>query len=178
MYTRSGDKGETSLYGGERVPKSSMRVEAYGGVDELNSLLGVAKQYVRHPELVSIIRAEQLRLFKAGADLATPMESKTPKTVKRITPEDIMELESVIDSIEVRKLDKFVVPGSDKASAYLHLSRAVCRRVERGVWALARTDESVNPVVATYLNRLSSLLYVLARRVAELDGVDEDLWVP
>ncbi|MEM3857074.1 MAG: cob(I)yrinic acid a,c-diamide adenosyltransferase [Thermoprotei archaeon] len=176
-YTRSGDSGKTSLYGGSRVSKTDLRVEAYGGVDELNSLLGVVRSQVRHTWISEMIKKEQVRLFKVGADLATPLDAKAVKQPPRLTKQDLDDLEAEIDSVEIKPVDKFVIPGASLGSAYLHFARAVCRRVERSVWVLMEHDRSVNTFVAVYLNRLSSLLYVLARRAAELDSAEEDLWL-
>jgi cob(I)alamin adenosyltransferase len=176
MYTRSGDKGETSLFGGIRVKKTDQRVVAYGCVDELNSLLGVVRSVVAEERVKQLIFKEQRRLFKVGADLATPLSVKTPKPIERISDEDIRELEEEIDALNVKPINAFVVPGSSQPSAYLHYARAVARRAEREVWKLLESGADANPKVAVYLNRLSSLLFVAALYVNESSGVPEDKW--
>jgi cob(I)alamin adenosyltransferase len=178
MYSRSGDGGETSLYGGLRTKKVDVRVEAYGSVDELSCALGVARSLTTNQEIKRIVFSEQLRLFRVAADLATPLDAKAPKPIKRISEEDVKQLEETIDSIQIKQLDKFVVPGATAVSAQLHFARTVCRRAERTVWRLLSEAPNVNRNVAVFLNRLSTLLFVLARYVNDSEGVQEDLWVP
>jgi cob(I)alamin adenosyltransferase len=178
MYSRSGDAGETSLYGGLRTKKVDVRVEAYGSVDELSCALGVARSLTGNQEIKRIVFGEQLRLFRVAADLATPMDVKTPKPIKRITEEDVKQLEEIIDSIRIKPLDKFVVPGATAASAQLHFARTVCRRAERAVWRLLSETQNANRSVAIFLNRLSTLLFVLARYATDSEGAQEDLWLP
>ena len=175
MYTRTGDAGETSLYGGKRTKKTNQRVVAYGAVDELNSLLGVVRSEVVDTKLKDILRAEQVRLFRLGADLATPEGTATPKPVERIVEADIKEVEVIIDSFKLEPIKRFIIPGASKPSAYLHLARAVCRRAEREVWKLLE-GEHANSQGAVYLNRLSSLLFTLAVFTNEKEGIMEDYW--
>lgn len=182
IYTRGGDAGETSLFGGQRVPKSHLRVEAYGGVDELNSCLGLARAHAPESPLDSVLHRLQVELFVVGADLATPPE-KAAK-IQRVTPEMATALEGEIDThdAELPALTNFVLPGGAPAAAALHLARTVCRRAERDCRRLA--DDPGHPggfgPLLAYLNRLSDLLFVLARRAAQLDpeGRGEVLWEP
>jgi cob(I)alamin adenosyltransferase len=174
IYTRSGDAGETGLGDGSRVLKSSPRVAAYGEVDELNSVLGLVACHAAESE--SLLRDIQNDLFDVGADLCVPA---TPgETALRVRLEQATGLEREIDRLNERlqPLKSFVLPGGSTAAAWLHFARAVCRRAERAVVALTRT-ELVNPNVLIYLNRLSDLLFVMAR-VANRDGQGDVLWEP
>ena len=178
IYTRSGDGGETGLGDGHRVPKDSLRVVAYGEVDELNAVLGLATTCPTLPDS-ALIRSVQNDLFDLGADLCVPptAEAGADKSL-RVTAEQATRLEREIDRINLRlqPLHSFVLPGGDPAAAWLHRARTVCRRAERSVVTLARA-EAVNPQVVVYLNRLSDLLFVLARAANE-DGARDVLWVP
>ena len=176
IYTRTGDKGETSLFGGQRVSKDALRVEAYGGVDELNALLGLVATETKEPTVRETLVSIQDRLFVLGAELATP-SSSTPSTIPRIGDADIEVLERHIDSADavLPPLTTFVLPGGTPEAARLHISRTVCRRAERDCVRLARVEE-VNPTVLIYLNRLSDLLFVLARWVNQRAGVLEVPW--
>ncbi|PSO08685.1 ATP:cob(I)alamin adenosyltransferase [Candidatus Marsarchaeota G2 archaeon BE_D] len=178
FYTRSGDRGDTSLYSGVRIKKSEKRVAAYGGVDELNSVLGLARSFISDEQTKQILFREQIRLFTLGADLATPLDAKTPKPLRRISEADIKEVEDTIDTLKASPPHAFIVPGSSQSSALLHLARTVCRRVERDVWALCAEDKQTNTATAVYLNRLSSLLFTLAVYVNQKMGVAEDYWQP
>ncbi len=165
IYTRTGDKGETSLFDGKRVLKDSIRVESYGTVDELVSFLGLAKNFIDNEEMFDLITEVQNKLFTVGAILATEDQSKLPQ---EIVEEDIVYLEKMIDEYmgKVEKLNSFVVPGSGKASGFLHVARTVCRKAERRIISLSRTAH-VNPLVIKYVNRLSDLIYAMARVVEE-----------
>ena len=178
FYTKSGDRGDTSLYGGVRIKKSEKRVVAYGGVDELNSVLGLARSSITDERTKQILFTEQLRLFRLGADLATPLDAKTPKPLRRISEVDIEEVENTIDSLKAGPPHAFIVPGSSQESALLHFARTVCRRVERDVWALCAEDTQTNTATAVYLNRLSSLLFTLAVYINQKTSVAEDYWHP
>jgi cob(I)alamin adenosyltransferase len=169
IYTRGGDRGETSLGDGSRVPKIDPRVEAMGEVDELNSLVGWALAVDGSPEL---LRRVQNELFDLGADLATP--ESPGRTRLRVTQETIERLEADCDAAnaELEPLRSFVLPGGSELSTRLFVARAVCRRAERGVLRV----EGVSPLVAVYLNRLSDLLFILAR--AANHGGEEVLWKP
>ena len=164
IYTRGGDEGETSLGDGSRVSKLDPRVAAMGDVDELNSLLGLAGGLDR----------VQNELFDLGADLSVPLAGNEDRL--RVTDEAVGRLEQDIDAAnaELPELRSFVLPGGSERAAHLFLARAVCRRAERA--ALAVSD--ANPLAAVYLNRLSDLLFVLARAANAEDGVDEPLWRP
>jgi cob(I)alamin adenosyltransferase len=169
IYTGGGDRGETSLGDGSRVPKTSPRVEAVGEVDELNSLVGLALAAEGAPELLQRIQNE---LFDLGADLATPAGGKRERL--RIGQEAIERLEAECDAANaaLEPLKSFVLPGGSELAARLYLARAVCRRAERRV---LRVDDA-NPLVAVYLNRLSDLLFILARKANA--GGGEVLWKP
>ena len=165
IYTKTGDEGETSLFGGERVPKNSIRIAAYGTVDELNSIIGLAVCETGNNEIKGILTRIQNDLFVLGSDLASPKEKENKNfTIPRISKDKIEKLETFIDSIEYKlpELRNFILPGGTKAASILHLARTVCRRSEREVVALGnKVDIGPNPVI--YLNRLSDLLFVLAR---------------
>ncbi len=175
IYTKTGDAGETGLFGGARVSKASGRVEAYGDVDELNSALGVARLSPIDDVRDALLAEIQSELFDLGAELAvTP--GKEP-IGPRIGEEEIVRLERAIDAAEeeLPPLKTFVLPGGSPGGAYLHLARTVCRRAERAVVALART-EGVRAEVLRYLNRLSDLLFVLARLANARAGVADVPW--
>lgn len=167
LYTRAGDRGDTSLFGGRRVRKDHPRVVAYGAIDELNSVLGVAVSFIRQRTLVASLHAIQNELFNIGAELASdrPVRRGTKQTdVFRLDPAKTQWLEALIDEYDARvpPLRTFVLPSGSTAASLLHLARTVCRRAERAVVTLART-EAINPAILAYLNRLCDLLFVLAR---------------
>lgn len=171
IYTRTGDQGETSLYRGGRVSKGSPRVEAYGTVDELNALLGVAVTRIDDREVGELIGRLQNELFILGADLATvDRRRESPK----ITPDHVAALEAWIDRYEqeLQPLSQFILPGGTPGGALLHLARTVARRAERMTVRLAESEE-INDEVIKYLNRLSDLLFVLARVVNRRAERDE-----
>ncbi|MDP2877380.1 MAG: cob(I)yrinic acid a,c-diamide adenosyltransferase [Holophaga sp.] len=181
LYTRTGDEGTTGLFGGRRVTKSHTRLEAYGTVDELNSVIGVLRLHVseasgareRLPEI-------QNDLFVIGAVLATPSEQLSKLGAKMTRPTwEIAAMEGDIDRLSALAppMVNFVLPGGGPASAYAHLARTVCRRAEREAVALAAED-SVSPLVLTYLNRLSDWLFALSRAENALSGVGDVEWVP
>jgi cob(I)alamin adenosyltransferase len=186
IYTRSGDAGDTGLFGGRRVAKSDLRVEAYGAVDELNASLGVARTSITDLEIDALLRQIQNDLFHVGSDLATPLdgaETKGKITIKRVSRSLAVSLETEIDRFEadLPALTQFVLPGGHPAAAALHFSRTVCRRAERRCVSLARSDEptkQVNPEIIRYLNRLSDLLFVLARTANHRNGVPDVHWNP
>jgi cob(I)alamin adenosyltransferase len=181
IYTRGGDAGETSLFGGERVRKSAPRVSAYGEVDELNSVLGVARAELEALDLRAMLETIQSSLFDLGGELATPNapeRSAKGKVGPRVAEDDVVELEGWIDGLEseLEPLRNFILPGGARAAALLHLGRTVCRRAERAVIGLAE-QEAVAAVLIRYLNRLSDLLFVMARAVNRRAGVSEPQWV-
>lgn len=171
VYTRTGDRGETSLVGGRRVRKDSPRVEAYGDVDELNSLLGLTRAHLADSPANRLLAEIQNELFTVGADLASPLEIAAP----RITPDHIARLEKAIDEWNrtLPPLREFILPGGTVPGALLHLARAVARRAERRVVRLI-AEEPTNEYVLVYLNRLSDLLFVLARAVNREAHVAEE----
>ncbi|MBI5216031.1 MAG: cob(I)yrinic acid a,c-diamide adenosyltransferase [Ignavibacteriae bacterium] len=176
IYTKTGDKGETSLFGGKRVTKDALRIEAYGTVDELNSMLGVCRSLNSVQEIDSILNDLQQSLFTLGADLATPSDVQN-KSVTRIQETDIRPLEHTIDSIseKLQPLTSFILPGGNRAAAMIHLARTVCRRAERLVVQLSH-EEEINRESIVFLNRLSDLLFVLARYVNALSNTSEVKW--
>ena len=173
VYTRQGDEGRTQLVSGERVWKDSARVEAYGEVDELNSLIGFARSFISYEEVDRILREVQNDLFKVGADLATPMDFDR---AIRVSEEMVSRLERWIDEINgnLEPLKDFILPSGSKGGSLLHYARTVCRRAERKVITLMKAEE-INKQAMVYLNRLSDLLFVLARYVNKLDGQEEEL---
>jgi cob(I)alamin adenosyltransferase len=186
IYTKRGDTGETSLAGGQRVPKDSARIEAYGTVDELCAFTGLAvvsceEMVARDPRmglLLVILRRVQHELFNLGSILATLPEDVHPKQA-RITPADISQLEREIDGMneELPSLRSFVLPGGTRLNAELHVTRTVCRRAERLLIALARVEE-IPPETIQYLNRLSDAMFVWSRWVNLVVGAPEILWLP
>ena len=176
IYTKTGDDGDTSLFGGGRVRKSSLRVEAYGTVDELNALLGTVRAQTLPEQVERWLMTVQHTLFNLGADLATPLQSSV-KHVVRIEEAAVTALEAAIDQMEadLPPLKQFILPGGVPAAAALHVARTVSRRAERVTVALNDND-AINPVALIYLNRLSDFLFVLARWVNFQAGVNETRW--
>lgn len=177
IYTRKGDTGNTSLYGGEKISKNSDRIEAYGTVDELNSILGVALANSPAERTIEILKLLQQDLFVLGADLATPPESK-PR-IERIKNKDIEHLEAIIDKLQnnLPALKHFILPGGNRCGANLHLARTVCRRAERAAVACYEVNnKQVSKETIIYLNRLSDLLFVLARYENHQSGFEEMPW--
>jgi len=176
IYTRAGDAGETSLGDGARVPKTDLRIEAYGTVDELNSLVGLALAGDLPDEFRPWLERVQNDLFDLGADLSVPLEDDRRERL-RVTARQVEQLEELCDLVNERlePLKSFVLPGGTEAAARLHVARAVCRRAERLAVALA-AEHGVNPAALAYLNRLSDLLFILAR--AANAGSPEPLWRP
>lgn len=174
IYTKTGDSGETGLWGGLRVAKDSLRVQAYGTVDECNAAIGVARAQAPDPGLDQLLAQIQDHLFVVGADLATPGESTA---IPRVGPAEIAFIEQSIDALEgeLEPLRQFVLPGGCASAAYLHLARTVCRRAERWVVTLSR-EEPVNSDVQVYLNRLSDFLFVAARAANQRAGVPDVPW--
>ena len=177
VYTRTGDSGETGLAGGQRVPKDSLRIEAYGTVDELNSFVGIARDSAP-AKLAGILLRVQHELFNLGSILATLPGDVHPKQA-RITMEDVAQLEAEMDEMneELAPLRSFVLPGGTRLNAELHVCRTVCRRAERVCVALGRMEE-VPPEAVRYLNRLSDALFVWSRWASHAAGAAETLWEP
>jgi cob(I)alamin adenosyltransferase len=179
IYTKAGDGGETALGDGTRVPKDHARVTAYGSVDELNSVLGLLLAHHPETEEAGLLRAIQNDLLDVGGDLCIPQSpDETPGKCLRIRPEQAARLEQAIDQLNANltPLRSFVLPGGRPLAAWCHLARTICRRAERDVVTLARS-EKINPEVIVYLNRLSDFLFVLAR-VANDGGTSDVLWEP
>ncbi len=172
VYTKTGDKGETSLVDGKRVSKSSKRVDTFGDVDELNSILGICRQHVIDEEITDVLNSLQNDLFILGGDLATPSDFEIE--IPRINTDMVKKLEELIDKFhdEIGDLKEFILPAGREASPYIHLARAVCRRAERKIVDLSG-DEKVNKSAMVFLNRLSDLLFVLARVVNKRTGFEE-----
>ncbi len=177
IYTRGGDAGETSLGDGSRVSKLDARIAAYGAVDELNALVGVVLAGDCPEGLRGVLARVQNELFDLGADLSVPLEHEGRL---RITQEQVDRLEDDCDrfNAELPELKSFVLPGGGKAAARLHVARTVCRRAEREALAAAGAADAVSPRVLVYLNRLSDLLFILARAANAADGHEEPLWRP
>ncbi len=177
IYTRGGDKGETSLGSGKRVPKYDLRVEAYGTVDEANATIGMARLHTAG-EANAMLSRIQNDLFDLGADLCTPESETRGYEPLRIAPEQVERLEREIDAMNeaLQPLNSFILPGGTAAAAYLHLARTVARRAERQITELAAHEPTTEAAVQ-YINRLSDHLFVLARHCNN-DGADDVLWVP
>lgn len=161
IYTKTGDKGQTSLFDGTRIDKDSLRVEAYGTIDELNSSIGLASKFVKDEQIKEKLMKIQKRLFFVAGDLATVEENKF---VYKIREEDIKALEKIIDEYlpKIAGFDSFILPGTSEASAALHVSRTICRRAERRILTL-RKQEEVSELLIKFVNRLSDVLYTYAR---------------
>lgn len=179
IYTKGGDKGLTSLGGGQRVPKDDLRVGVYGTVDELNSQLGVALALGLSERLSAEIAHIQNDLFDLGSDLCFLEEDKGKWSIPQIEARHVERLETLIDEITaiVGPLENFILPGGNLGAAQLHVARTVCRRAEREASTLAR-EQGVGPHVISYLNRLSDALFVMARFENHQRGVPEPLWQP
>jgi cob(I)alamin adenosyltransferase len=177
IYTRTGDDGTTSLGGGQRVPKDSLRVSAYGTVDELNSAIGLALAHGLCPRLAEALPAIQNELFHLGSDLCFVEGDKAQRSVPQIEARHVERLEALIGEMTqaVGPLGNFTLPGGAVGAAYLHLARTICRRAERACLALARV-EPIGAFVVPYLNRLSDALFVMARFENRAQGVPEPLW--
>ncbi len=176
IYTRGGDAGETSLGDGSRVSKLDERLQAFGTADELNSVLGVVLTTECPPEIATVLKRVQNELFDLGADLSVPLEHEERL---RVTHDQITALEHDCDrfNADLPELRSFVLPGGTEAAALLHVARTVCRRAEREAIQASRVHE-LNPAVVIYLNRLSDLLFILARAANAVRGIEEPLWTP
>ena len=177
IYTKTGDKGETSLFGGKRLPKSHIRIDAYGTVDELNSNIGLVRDVMEDEKIRAVLKEIQDRLFTIGSNLASDPDKKmaTPD----ILDADVALLEKEIDRMNenLPQLKNFILPGGHQFVSFCHLARCVCRRAERLVVALNMVDK-VEPILIHYLNRLSDYLFVLSRQIGHDLGVDEIPWHP
>lgn len=176
LYTKTGDNGTTSLFSGGRVPKTHPRVEAYGVVDELNSVIGVVRALQPHAQTNEWLERVQNQLFHLGADLATPLDTQASWVV-RMDAEAVLWLETTIDTMtaQLPELRNFILPGGSPAAAYLHVARTVCRRAERLAVAL-QEHEPLSEQALIYLNRLSDFLFTLARWENQQAGIPEAKW--
>ncbi len=179
IYTKTGDKGETSLIGGTRLPKHHIRIEAYGNVDELNSWIGLLRDQPIDANSVKILLEVQDRLFTIGSLLASDPEKESKMKLPEVKESDITLLEKEIDAMEEKlpPMKSFVLPGGNPIVSYCHVARCVCRRAERSVLRVAE-NEKVEEITYKYLNRLSDYLFVLSRKLASDLGATETPWVP
>jgi cob(I)alamin adenosyltransferase len=178
IYTKGGDKGETGLYGGERVSKDSLRIETYGTVDELNSFIGLTLGEVSDSEIKKLLKQIQNTLFILGSDLSTPDNKKNKAhQIPRIKKSNYEEIEREIDKFDARldELRNFILPGGSKGATLLHICRTVCRRAERRVVSL-KNKVNLNPDIIILLNRLSDLFFVLARYENKISGTEDVKW--
>lgn len=177
IYTKTGDRGETSLFGGLRLPKSHLRIDSYGTLDELNAHLGLVRDTIENQDYNEEIKYIQDRLFTVGSHLAS--DPGKDMLLPDISEEDIILLEKAMDKMnsELPELKHFILPGGNKQSSFLHVARCVCRRAERKVVALSLED-NVDEIIIRYLNRLSDYLFVLSRFISFKNGAEETKWYP
>jgi cob(I)alamin adenosyltransferase len=178
IYTKTGDSGETSLLGGKRVWKNNLRIQTCGTIDELNSIIGLSISEITNLELKEVLRGIQNDLMFVGSDTSFPFENvNIKKSIKRIEEDFTERLESIIDRYDSQlpELKNFILPGGTKGSSLLHYARSVCRRAERNIVELS-LNEKINPFIEKYLNRLSDLLFVLARFENYSNGLSDILW--
>lgn len=178
IYTKTGDKGSTSLIGGVRVPKNHIRIESYGTVDELNSYLGMVNDLTDHEEIGEWIREIQDRLFTLGSELATTPDKEVKMKLPDLHPEDVQYLEQRIDKMNetLPEMRSFIIPGGNLAASACHVARCVCRRAERLCVGMQEEGEYVPGLILQYLNRLSDFLFVLARYIGHINGAPELPW--
>jgi cob(I)alamin adenosyltransferase len=177
IYTRTGDDGTTGLGSGERVSKSAPRIEAYGLIDELNAQIGVVLAMDPARELIELLRRIQNELFHAGTELCIPESARPKSPGPRIEQRHVVGLEQLIDQLSAAlpPLRNFILPGGSVAAAHLHVARTICRRAERATIRLAQ-EEPIGAYPVPYLNRLSDLLFVMARYQNKAAGVDDTVW--
>ena len=175
IYTKTGDSGETALWGGRRLAKDALRIQAYGTVDECNSVLGIVRSHPLSTDLDAFLDQIQNQLFVVGSELSAPKEAPN---LPRIQAEDVRRLEEAIDLLGTRlkPLTRFILPGGTPTAAYLHLARTVCRRAERWIVSLHQ-QEPLSPILLQYMNRLSDFLFVAARFDNASRGVADVPWV-
>ena len=180
IYTKAGDLGKTSLIGGTRVPKSHIRIESYGTVDELNSFIGLLSDLMTGDEIKIILKEVQDRLFTVGSSLACDPDKESHLKIPDLKEEDIAFLEQKIDAMNsvLEPMKSFILPVGHQAISTAHIARCVCRRAERWCVNLQEEDLFVEPMVIKYLNRLSDYLFVLARYIGHLNGVADQPWKP
>lgn len=183
IYTKTGDKGQTSLFGGTRVPKHHIRIESYGTVDELNSYIGLVRDLITDKAQQELLTIIQDKLFVLGATLATPPEKEKLKNgenrlkIKQVTTEDIEQLEKAIDTMnaELPAMTHFILPGGHPTVSQCHIARCICRRAER-ICTLLDSQDSIDNHILQYLNRLSDYLFVLSRKISQDLNVTEIKW--
>ena len=180
IYTKTGDKGKTSLIGGTKVLKSHRRIDAYGTTDELNSFVGLSLDYLNSFLIDNVLAEVQDRLFTIGSALACDPEKETKLKIPDLHEEDVTLLEKEIDKMtaELPPMKSFILPGGHVAVSTLHVARCVCRRAERLCVGLQKKNDEVDPLIIIYLNRLSDYLFVLARFTAKKLSVEEIPWKP
>lgn len=178
IYTKGGDLGKTALIGGTRVPKSHIRIESYGTIDELNSYMGLVSDLVETSNIQNIISEIQDRLFTIGASLACDPDKEQLLKVPDLKEEDIVFLEKEIDrmNLDLVPMKSFILPVGHPAISTTHVARCVCRRAERACVQLQEAELFIDPLVIKYLNRLSDYLFVLARYIAHIKGIEETPW--
>ncbi len=185
IYTKTGDTGTTSLFGGTRVPKHHIRIESYGTIDELNSWIGLLRDQVPEGGTRDLLKYIQDRLFVVGAELATEPEKAKLKSgkdrlnINTVKKEDVLQLEQAMDQMNTSlpPMTHFILPGGHTTVSYCHITRTVCRRAERMITYL-NENEPVNPLILTYINRLSDYLFVLARKLSSALQAEEIKWIP
>lgn len=180
IYTKTGDKGSTSLIGGTKVAKSHLRIESYGNLDELNSYVGLVNDLIADQPSKEMMREVQDRLFTIGSSLACDPEKDTGMQIPDLHDEDVAVLEKEIDRMNevLPEMRSFILPGGSVAVSTIHIARCICRRTERGCVRLQEENMFVEPLVIKYLNRLSDYLFVLSRYIAMQQGVAEIPWRP
>ena len=180
IYTKTGDKGTTSLIGGTKVSKAHLRIEAYGTVDELNSYIGLCKDLLTDKNSIPVLQEVQDRLFTIGSALACDPEKETKMKIPDLKEEDIRVLEKEIDKMSklLPAMKSFILPGGHPTVSHLHIARCICRRAERCCVRLEEEKHEVEPVITKYLNRLSDYLFMLARYAGHLLNVAEIPWKP
>ncbi|WP_341842973.1 cob(I)yrinic acid a,c-diamide adenosyltransferase [Chitinophaga caseinilytica] len=180
IYTKTGDKGKTSLIGGTKVSKGHLRIETYGTVDELNSWIGLVNDHMTDPDVRAMLRESQDRLFTIGASLATDPEKESKMKRPDLHEEDVKMLEDAMDKMDATlpEMKHFILPGGHVAVSHCHIARCVCRRAERLCVALMDEGQPVEPLVLQYINRLSDYLFMLARYVGHQLQVEELPWRP
>jgi len=178
IYTKTGDKGNTSLIGGTKVPKSHLRIEAYGTVDELNSYIGLCKDLSADTHTQTILQEVQDRLFTIGSSLACDPEKEPKMKIPDLKEDDILLLEKEMDTMNeaIPPMKSFILPGGHPTISHLHIARCICRRAERCCVRLEIEKEEIDPVIIKYLNRLSDYLFVQARYTSHQLGVNEIPW--
>ena len=178
IYTKTGDKGSTSLIGGVRVPKNHIRIESYGTVDELNSYLGMVRDMAQNTLVTEWLHEIQDRLFTIGSVLATDPGKEVKMKLPDLHDNDVIWLEQKIDEMNenLPEMRSFILPGGELAASTTHVARCVCRRAERICVGMQQQDEVVPEIIVRYLNRLSDFLFVLARYIAHINGVEDTPW--